>query len=733
MRFRIALILGLIVGAAAGTGAGVRAAEPSVKVENVHVGIQDTYKVGTWTMVRVDLMGGPAPFEGTLEVEAPDEDGTPTLVVQGLNLAPRQAVRVAAYIRPGNASGEDIVARVRDRRGRTQGPDARAVAGDGGPPKALDPIEEMIVSLGHPEGVKLVPGLGAFNSSTREAPLVVVEADPKALPGRWIGFEGVSVIVLDANDPDALEAVRARIEAIRQWVRNGGHLVVCGASRGQEARDLLGGLLPALPNGTTRLNDLGEIESYAGSKNNPIPGKSMTVAVLEEAEARGGRVLSASTATPLIVRGASGFGRVTIIGLNVDQKPFSDWKDKPLFWVRALDLKPPPAENDANSGGSLYQSHANDLAGILHRGLDRPPGVTPVPFGWVAFFVFLYIVLIGPGDYFFLKHIVKRMEWTWLTFPLIVITTSAVAYTAAYALKGTTLKVMKADAIDVDQVSGHIRGTTWMTLFSPQNRDYNVSISPRPLTAEAPARPVGLERLVTWFGAPTATIGGGSGARLGNAPYFYTPEGQAEGLEGVRIPIWSTKSFSARWSAPLAAPLIEADLLPSNNYDRLDGTITNISNHTLKDAVLFHGGQVYDQLGTIAPNATVRIDLASRTRPISGYLAERAKGLNALVTGQFAAPAPGGNPQSAASSLADLLRVVMFRNALNDAKATTPGSVPLRYLDLSGQLALDRPMLVAALDADAASELLLTPPADAPSIEQTTILRVVLPLRKPSP
>ena len=135
-------------------------------------------------------------------------------------------------------------------------------------------------------------------------------------------------------------------------------------------------------------------------------------------------MLAATTATPLVVRGAYGFGRVTQVGIDVDQNPFAAWKDKPLFWVRALDLRvrgAAGAETQPAAGaGSYYREATNDLAGVLFRAMDRPPGVTLVPFGWVAFFIFLYILLIGPGDYFFLKKVVGRMEFTWITFPLMV-------------------------------------------------------------------------------------------------------------------------------------------------------------------------------------------------------------------------------------------------------------------------------------------------------------------------
>ncbi len=70
--------------------------------------------------------------------------------------------------------------------------------------------------------------------------------------------------------------------------------------------------------------------------------------------------------------------------------------------------------------------------------------------------------------------------------------------------------------------------------------------------------------------------------------------------------------------------MVEADLEVVGT-DRLAGTITNVSDRPLEEAALFFGGQVYDQLGTIAPGATVQVNVTSRMRPLSGYLEERAR------------------------------------------------------------------------------------------------------------
>ena len=252
-------------------------------------------------------------------------------------------------------------------------------------------------------------------------------------------------------------------------------------------------ILPGLPSGLEKMTSLEALDTFAGSNKSITPPGTPPVMVtkLEELEERGGTVLSMMSNMPLVVRGAHGFGRVTLIAIDVDQKPFSEWPDRSLFWVRAIDLKRPRGEQDAagntlGGGPQFYQYGVSDLSSQLRVALEQFPGVKLIPFGWVAFFIFLYILLIGPGDYFFLKKVLKRMELTWITFPTIVVTVSLVAYYAAYVLKGNDLLVNKVDVVDIDQAAGLMRGNTWISLFSPQNRDYTIRTIPLPLDRDPP-------------------------------------------------------------------------------------------------------------------------------------------------------------------------------------------------------------------------------------------------------
>ncbi|WP_406697747.1 hypothetical protein V5E97_02670 [Singulisphaera sp. Ch08] len=733
---------------------------PPIEVENLRVGFttgtsNNLFKVGSWTPVWVQLKAGDQRFTGSMELVVPDDNDTPTTVHQAIDLGPGESQRFTTYTRPGTVD-PDFDIRLSDPNQKLRMP---RIAGTSlAKFDAIHADETLVLTLGKPQGVDLIPTLPGFSvdQSTPDRGTVIARLDAAGgyLPGRWYGYDAARAVVLDTND----RAVMASLDALRgralvDWVRRGGHLVLAVGANWQAVRDsVLTPILPALPTGQQRINDLGAIESFASGSTKPIApsGAAVMVAKLEEIEERGGKVLSRAVGAPLVVRGSHGFGRVTLIALDVDQKPFSSWEDRGLFWVRAIGLRRMNVDTSTSNAvvmggtGRIYQSGVHDLSTKLRESLEQFQGVKLISFGWVAFFIFLYILLIGPGDYLFLKKVVKRMELTWITFPLIVVTVSLLAYYAAYVVKGNVLRVNKVDIVDVIQgpgpenavpASGLIRGSTYLDIFSPQNRDYNASVIPLPLDRDSPASPddaparlpVGTDVTLSWFGVPEAGFGGmGNRTQMSfsSGGYEYLPAGGAEKLEGVRIPIWSTKCLTARWFGPgPATPLIESDLRPAGP-DRLEGAVTNRVGVALHDAILAYNRQIY-LLGEVEPGATVRVAL-SQDRQLSGHIRDKIN--NYLPKQPFY-----DNNNGASINRPDLLLGLMFHEAVAaSATESAMASNTLNYLDLTGLLQLDRPMLVARIDR-ASSRLALENAPSTPQVDQTTMLRVILPLNTTGP
>lgn len=704
---------------------GLARAEDGPKVQEVRLGFgrEPMFRRGTWTPVWVDVVGGRAPSVSTLELSAPDDDGVPVRQRYRVHLNPGQRKTVAGSVRPGLPDAE-VRARLLDKDGLATG---RATVLR--PKQTLDPSTLLVLTEGKVSGAKLLPSVAKFREAGGSSPELAVKPLQGRWPETWYGYDSVEALVLETSDPETLGPLSGKAgEALKTWVRHGGHLVVAlGPGPGQaQSVELLGEMLPAKPAGEVRLTDLGALESFAGSgqtaTGHPLK-PPMTVTKLEDWQERGGVPLASDLATPLVVRGSYGLGKVTLAGIDVAAKPFSGWKDEKFFWDKVLSIPGHAASDSSVSGGrgALIEAGPSDLSARLHRSLETFPGVEPVPFGWVAFFVFLYIILIGPLDYLFLRKVAGRMELTWVTFPLMVAVVSAVAYAGAYAVKGRSLRANKVDALDYDQTTGSVRGSTWLTVFSPQNRDYDVSIQPLgpALDEKQPADPGPHGLVLSWFGSPDPALAGLGRISLGGSGYLYAPEGQLRAVEGVRVPIWSTRGFSARWVAQASGPVLEADITPVGG-DRVAGSVRNLLDVPLKNAQLYYGRNVYD-LGTVRPRGIARID-PTRTEAMTRYLGRLAGSFDPRKTsGRSAREAA----EEALSARAGLVRAAMFHDAMGSRAAQNP-SRPLRPLDLSDQVReLHRPMFVAEAQAPAAVLKLDGGKTEA-DVSQTTVLRVVL-------
>jgi hypothetical protein len=697
-----------------------------LRIKSVRIGHgaarQGWVKLASWNPVWIDLEAGSAPFEGRVELTVLDDDGTPSIVRVPVAAARPGGVTLTAYVKPG-ASGGQVEAVLRGAQNRAAGRPVTAV-----PSRTLSWSTQVVHSLGRASGLEELASLPKFlGASTADTALVVAPLSQMTDDAR--GLDSADVIVLapeDASTVGTLGTAGARV--LRDWVERGGHLVVSLGREGEATAAALGDLLPAKLAGTLQLSDVGPIENFAGNVTRPLRGP-ISVARLLAIEAQQPVTLAATSATPLVLRSAHGFGRVTVTGVDVSGRPFSDWGDRRYFWDKLVGLRGHSTDVSTSFGGTrgaLIQSASSDLAARMHQSQQAFPHVTLIPFGWVASLVAVYLLLIGPIDYFFLRRVVGRMELTWITFPLIVLATSLVAYGVARAFKGNTLMANKLDLLDVDQGGGLFRGASWMTLYSPGNHDYAVTLIP--VGAVLPAsdtRRSGEETAtsLSWFAPPDTGLAGLGRMALGNRSYTYDSWPGGARLETLRIPIWSSKSLAGEWAGRgEGLRLLDTDLRVVAG-DRLAGVVRNMLSVPLQNAQLYYGKHVYE-LGNLRPGGIARVD-SQRSEAMArvlGSTIQRAERARAATGG-------GGSDASAAGRGAaiDFLRGALFHDALGTRAEDYP-SQPLRRIDLTGQVVeLRRPMLVAEVDAPAAQLTVEGGPGKA-STMQSTLLRVILPM-----
>jgi hypothetical protein len=712
--------------------------KPERFVSDVNVGFgfgagsTTTLKLGHWSPIAVQIAVRNGAFRGEIEITTPDSDGNEATIVIP-NVAVEESVNQKSETFYGHVKfgKSDLKVQVRlievDANGkRTVVHEIeRALAERGRAADIVQNGQELLVYYGDVGGVFEIKDLIKTAFLSRQPTTARLRSE-KDFPTQWYGYGGVDYLLIGTGDEKLFDRLDPqRLSALRTWVRQGGRLVVSVGKNWQIVRDsVLGPMLPAKLVGIDEIDPsktgMNVAFEHFADRKAPMemrPGTKIQSVRLEKLHTPG-KVSFQHAGRPLVYTAAYGLGQVTLVAFDVGEQPFRDWKGASRFWINLLKLRmPTDAEMNQQQNFGGYGGDYDESQEINNR-MEDFPDVTVVPFHWVALLIFLYILLIGPVDYFFLKKVVKRLELTWITFPTWVVVVSAAAYYSAYLLKGDDLRLNRLELVDVDQTSNTLRGTSFLCVFSPRIDRYSVAYTPdlgsdgswSQLAANAndatdlKAGTMGEDQTVgvaSWHGVPDETqrgFGGEStGGILGKRPYRFQVVDNGANLRVQEAPVqvWSVKTFTSQWLGR-SQPVVESNLRVEGL--QLRGTIKNLLPHPMEGVVLAFGDLVW-MIPKLEPNLVVDV-AAVQSRSLSDMLRNTGGVDQNFNRWQ--------RQRSLTGSFADtdnLMRVLLFHRARGDVAGGArreAGSFYLSNLDFSRQLEFGRAVLLARLPMNVA-------------------------------
>lgn len=731
------------------------AGEPSatVRIESVRVGFGGVYKAGHWTPVWVTLANDGRDVDVELQVAARDGEGVQAIVVR----SPVSRIRLNAggkttalrYVKAGRA-GSGLTVRVVGDQGELASRTFSAAELGHTEPST----QELIVSLGPAAGVD---DAARKTRRDRTQPVTVCTvSDQGELPADWYGYEGVDIVFATTGDTGVLEKLADdRFEALDRWLKLGGRMVLCVGRRGAEVfapGSRLTRFSPGKEAKVVTQRVTSALENYAGAsqrldavegQNTRRFGVSMTAlagvqGLIESTEAGGptGRL-------PTIVRYPYGLGQLVFLAFDPELPPFDKWQGRPSLLARVLQVAGTDrhAEGEAEARlGQVAHLGYEDLAGQLRSALDQFPGVTQVHFSWVAGLIAVYLVLIGPADYFLLRRF-RRLTWTWLTFPLIAVLFCGLAYGLAQRLSGREVHVNQVDLVDVALDQGVVRGSAWVHLYSPATREFALDWEGNwPLTHSSAGE---LGRLLTWQGLPGRGLGGldgAGGAALFDGPYTVTSQEErtaaglsdsasvspsaaasqsassAPAVSDLPVEVSGTKSLTGVWWQ--TGELREKQRLSADINGLLSGRLTNPLQVDLTECMVVYENWLYPVAGALRSGEGVSFDGVS-PRNLEWHLSRR----RVVETKDV------GTPWDQASvDVPRILELMMFYGAAGGANYS---GLTHRYqptIDLSGHLRTGRAILVGR-SAEPGSRLGQSgEPWDEANVRRWTFYRVVVPV-----
>ncbi|MDW8221495.1 MAG: hypothetical protein RMJ82_00925 [Gemmatales bacterium] len=610
-----------------------------VRIEQVRVGFPDqktriSYgRFGHWLPVYVVVThDSQEDFTGSVAVSMPDADGIlqesrAEETLQLSSVTRRQGVW--AYVMCGHGK---LRVQVRDQQERPVAsftfPDDLGQARFW---QLVPPAVQQILTLGGPAGLEDVL---TFRETGPDPGYRVCQLDdPQYLPERWFGYDGVQVIVWATGGQegekwlDALQARPALARALRQWVQQGGHLVLCAAERAdwltQRERFPLMDLLPGdghsgRPAYAELLVGVREVTASRHREPTALPALRAPWAEFRKKPTATQRAFAADPLKPAVLVWPYGLGQVTLVAFDTNVGAFTQWEGRTAFWEWLLETETLPARQAFRTTLTVLRE-PEPLTELIHQ-LEQFQ-TEEIPFALVAGLMFVYLVLAGPLDYVLTVRWLRRPAWAWLTFPLAVAGVTVLAWYSAWVVHGHQLAVHELVLYDLE-LQPHPRGDTplvrgsgsaWLVLKSPQLAAYSLTLAGSPRdTARAPLRPGAnfmgdvREAVLGWAVRPDDDA-----LQRGQRENLVQSAVEVEPGNGrlARVPMqaWSVKTLFARWLLDWKTPptLCEARLrAPDLNTVR--GELTWHAPWPLLSSELTFGSRVWF-LGDLHPQQKIAV------------------------------------------------------------------------------------------------------------------------------
>lgn len=568
----ILLALATVIGArpaSAQEGAATGSGEIAIKV--VQLGLGGRLRPGEWTGVQVELTDlGSTLRDVVVRMPIPDADGDPALWQRVVLPNPGVAQRVWLYARmpftldtgtvleiaayEAERSDEPGGVSQRTRAGRLLGRLPVAMQG------AVSPASPLLATVGRAQmGLRrYAVRLGTGNAMPLgHAPSELAEGlSVPALPDRWLGLAGFEALIWSASGsegtPGQLEPAQA--EAIREWVRRGGHLVVVLPSAGETWTNSAGNPLADLVPPVTierregiDLSPYGPLLVLEGENRLPRQG---VVQILHPAPGAApedaGVILAAPDGAPVVVRRQVGIGAVTLVGLDLAAGRLETMGgvDAEVFWHRVLGRRGSLVSADQVlpplRAPDYSQREARWFDGIIAReitGTQRPGrGLL------LALIVFaLYWALAGPVAFAVLRRR-GAAEHSWLAFVLLAGVFTGIAWGGATALKARRISVQHLTILDHVYGQDVQRARAWMSVLLPTYGEQELSVRDEPAGTGTPT----WRNAIAAWDPPALGLGGGGSTGFPDARGYAV---EARSPDTIAVPTRSTvKQVQVDWA-----------------------------------------------------------------------------------------------------------------------------------------------------------------------------------------
>ncbi len=677
------------------------AAAPSAVT--ARVGLENTYKIGCWTEVQIEasLTAG---VSYQAEVSVLDADGNHAWFVDDpvtVDEAGQFQTTVPVLVsRQGSGFEIRIFELDGDRRKGTLAAQSRLSTSE---LTALTQAEPWLVAVGRVDNVEIT---SEFVSQLQVTTVEGIDV----LPENALSLSGVDVIVYGVTGNE-----RPALQRLKGWVNAGGHLVAFPNVPAEEfLATPFAAMIPATFDQTAQIRDLSRLESFVGEASRLRVNRTLNIPRLINFP---GETLVGGLTGALAARMPWGLGTLTFCTLNLNEDVLQDWEALPQLFRVLADF---PAYDDRDSSTStnlLTQAGLSDFKTQWDAGLSDFGLVTPSV--WIPLSLLLAAaLLVGPVDYFVVRHVLNKPWLTWITLPvLVVVTVGWGIYSAAQQkipLSGSAGNQGRAALVNQALVTDYAGDTRteryrrFVKILVPETGRFDVSTSLQlPFATGTPPQQTAPSSV------PESTFRGyyrASGTHLDQTSYEVHPlEGNVNGvpIHERSTLLLETSGISTPVDADAESPFAISSDLSGTVSSQLKGTLSHSLDGDITNWLLAYDKLVFfvnddHPLATLSPGEVLELPgSAILQRELTAFLTGTTKSMVKRKSGvgeDLIIRRRDYDPFS--RDLEYILSLMTFYEIVGGEEYTKLSNIELTDWDLSESIALKRAVFIGKMTGE---------------------------------
>ncbi|MHB8995541.1 MAG: hypothetical protein ACYC63_09855 [Armatimonadota bacterium] len=275
---------------------------------------------------------------------------------------------------------------------------------------------------------------------------------------------------MPANSGSRL-TVEAR-QALLQWVRLGGTLIVPGGALASAYAPDLRAVLPLQATSLDPQGNLAAVGRWLG-QTSPPPTAALATGQLR----RESGMLCAVADQPLVVTAPLGSGEIIMTAFNHAAPEVEQWALRVDLWRRLIGNRAPLADRLETGPGGPVRARTGALgAGDLTPLAGKMPQARRLPWRGMVLYLLVYVVLLGPVQYLLLRR--RGRRWSWLLTLGIIFFFTLNAFVIGTALRGRRAIIYRPSALVAAPGDALASGLGTMGVFSPGKRAYSFAAEP---------------------------------------------------------------------------------------------------------------------------------------------------------------------------------------------------------------------------------------------------------------